>query len=107
MKQLLEKLFVLLAILTSMGTLLNDMRANRAYALAVPLSQSVVNVTSNLDSLRDAASHTHVESISSEQVTEGIPRIQTRDDRRHYVSPKCFSRSGLYFGGSRILWPNV
>jgi hypothetical protein len=105
-KQLLQQLFVSLAVLTSMGTLVHDTKISRAYALSVPLNNLTIDVTSNLESLKDAASHTHVEKVTVQSPFE-TPRVQARDDhRRYYLQPKT-SRSSDFFGGSRILWPNV
>lgn len=105
-KKVLQKFFVGLAVLTSMGTLLHDTKLNKAYEVA-PISHISINVASNLESLSDAASHTHVERVSSPQVFEGVPRMQPRDDNRRYYTPKRLSRSNPFFGNSNIFVPST
>jgi hypothetical protein len=106
-KQLLQQLFVLLAVVTSMGTLVHDTKFDRAFQLSVPLSTISTNLTSHLDSLNDAAAHTHVEHTSVSQIFGGIPRIQAKDDHRKYNLSRYLTRGSDAFGGSRILWPSV
>lgn len=100
-------MFVSLAVLTSMGTLLHDTKLNKAYELSVPLNSVSINLTSSLEGLNHATSHTHVESASVSSPFDSNPRLQVRDDFRRYYLPKHMSRGNTYFGGSRILWPSV
>ncbi|MDB5183872.1 MAG: hypothetical protein JWO07_553 [Candidatus Saccharibacteria bacterium] len=105
---LFQQFLIGLAILTSMGTLVQDTRINKALEVTVPLSNVSVNISSNLDGLNEAASaHTHVEQTAVTQELAGIPRVQARDDHRRYTLPKYSSRSNAYFGDSQILWPST
>ena len=103
---LLQRIFICLAMLTSMGTLVHDTRLNRALELASPANLSI-NLTSNLESMNDALNHNHIEKPSVSQVLGGIPRIQPRDDHRRYLYAKSLGRHSNFFGGSQILWPSV
>lgn len=105
--QIIQQLFVFLAILTSMGTLLHDTKLNKAYELAVPLNEFSVNVSSNLDSLNDGLSHSHVENAVTQAVAEGTPRVQARDDHKRYYLPRYMSNGSLYNGGSAYHWPSI
>jgi hypothetical protein len=104
---LAQQFLIGLAVLTSMGTLVQDTRINKALEVAVPLPAISVNVTSNLESLNSATQHTHVEQSSITQDLSGIPRIQARDDHRRYNLPKYSNRSSTPFGDSQLSWPNV
>jgi hypothetical protein len=104
-KDLIQRFFVFLAILTSVGTLVHDTKLNKAYALSVPIAS--INFSSHLESLKDGTSHAHVESASAAQIFEGNPRIQARDDHRKYYWPKYMGRSTAFGSGSNILWPSV
>ena len=104
---LLQQLFVGLAIVTSMGTLVQDTKLNKALELTVPLVNVSINMSSHLDSLNEAASsHTHVEQTSVTQNFAGIPRVQARDDHRRYLN-KYIGRNNTFTGSSQILWPSV
>lgn len=104
LNQIIQRLFVLLAVITSMGTLLHDTRANRALAVAAPISNLSTDVASNLESLSHGASHTHVEEMRV--ASDGVQRVQARDDHRRYLIAKYQNRNNDFFGGSRILWPS-
>jgi hypothetical protein len=103
---LVQQFLIGLAVLTSMGTLVQDTRVNKALEVTAPLPSVSVNVTSNLESLSSATQHTHVERSSVTQDLSGIPRLQARDDHRRYTLPKHSSRSNTQFGDSQISWPN-
>jgi hypothetical protein len=104
---LVQQFLIGLAVLTSMGTLVQDTRINKALEVAAPLPSVSVNVTSNLESLSSATQHSHVEQASVTQDLSGIPRIQARDDHRRYTLPKYSSRSNTPFGDSQLSWPSA
>lgn len=104
---LIQQFLIGLAVLTSMGTLVQDTRINKALEVAAPLPSVSVNVTSNLESLNSATQHTHVEQSSITQDLSGIPRLQARDDHRRYNMPKYSSRRSTQFGESQFLWPSI
>ena len=105
---LFQQLFVGLAIMTSMGTLVQDTKVNKALEMSVPLVNFSVNLSSHLDGMNEAASaHTHVEIPILSQQLSANPRVQARDDHRRYVMPKYSSRSNSQLGDSQILWPNT
>ncbi len=106
---LFQQAFISLAILTSMGSLVQDTRASKAMELTAPLSDFSVNVSSHLDGLNEAASaHTHSEQTAiTQNLIGGDTRIQARDDHKRYNLPKYSGRSNTYFGDSQINWPSI
>ena len=91
-----------------MGTLVQDTRLGRALEVAKPLANLSIDVSSNLDNLNEAVSHTHVEhSLTQLKDISGIPEIQPRNDYRKYNLPQRLSRNNSYFGASGIVWPSV
>jgi len=103
---LFQLLFISLAVLTSVGSVVQDTKLNKALEVTAPLSSVSTEMSSNLDTLNEAVSHTHVEKPSLAQEFAGIPRVQTRDDHRKYVMPKTSGRRDLFTGTSGIVWPN-
>ena len=103
---IIQNIFVFLAIVTSMGTLVHDAKLNRAYALAMPLEGSSISLSSHLDSLHEGTSHTHVESVT-QFVSEANPRIQARDDHRKYYLPRYMTSGNPFSGGASYQWPSV
>jgi hypothetical protein len=101
---LLQQLFIGMAIMTSMGTLVQDTKLNKAMELTVPLSNVSVNITSHLDGLNEAASsHSHIERTSVTQELAGIPRVQARDDHRRYIVSKHAPRSNAHLGDTQTV----
>ena len=102
---LFHRIIAGIAVLTTFGILVHDTKFDEAIALAVP----VATITAGLGSHAldfGGNSHTHVERASMAQAFSGIPRLQARDDHRRYL-PKYAGRQSDFFGGSRILWPNI
>jgi hypothetical protein len=105
---LIQQFLVGLAVLTSMGTLVQDTKLGRAMELTAPLSTISTNISSHLDGLNEAASaHTHVEQVAVQQNFSGVPRVQVRDDHRRYNLSKYVSRNTASFGNTQSLWPSV
>ena len=104
---IIQNIFVFLAILTSMGTLVHDTKLGRAYALAVPLNEFSINLSSHLDSLNEGVSHAHVENAITQAVAEGTPRVQARDEHRRYYLPRYMSSGSPFTGGASYIWPSV
>lgn len=95
--------------LLASGTLLHDTKLDKAFALSVPVAAGLASsqiVPSSARSDQGSSSHTHIERSSvSRTIAEATPRIQPRDDRKHYL-PKYLSRNITYFGSSGVIWPN-
>ena len=105
---LIQPLLIGLAALLSFGSLVQDTRLNKALEVAAPISSVSVNISSNLDSLNEATSHTHMEDPNTiNQMFTGIPRIQARNDHKHYLMPKSVSRNNSFFGATGVIWPSV
>lgn len=104
---LLQRIFLGITVLTSMGTLVHDTKIDKAYQLSIPLVSVSTNLSSHLDGLNDGSAHTHVERVSFAQQVNGMPRMQPRDDHRRYSPPKYASRSNPFLGIAGILWPSV
>jgi hypothetical protein len=104
----LQRFFVFLAVVTSMGTLVHDTRLNKVAEVAAPISNISIDFMSNLETLSHASSHTHVEeAAAASQSPDGVPRIQARDEHRKYLIPKVLSRSNSFFGESGYIWPSI
>jgi hypothetical protein len=106
-KNFLQHLFVSLAVLTSMGTLVHDTRVSRAYAAVTPIETMGTNVASNLESLNEAAGHNHIERPMLDQAASATPRAQARDDHRKYLLARTQGKNTDFTGGSTLLWPSV
>lgn len=95
--------------LLASGTLLHDTKLDKAFALSVPIAAGLASsqiMPSPIRSEQGSSPHTHVERSSiSRTIAEGTPRIQPRDDKKHYL-PKYLSRNNTYFGSSGVIWPN-
>lgn len=90
------------AVITAAGIVVHDTKAEQAAALALtlPMSMAVVSLHSE--------GHTHVERGDYGRThSSGMPRIQPRDDRRRFFTPKNLSRSADNFGESAVLWPSI
>lgn len=104
---LLQQLLIGLVVLTSTGTLVQDTRLGRALEATTPLSDVSINLSSHLDGMNEAASaHTHVEQ-NLNQDASGITRIQARDDRHRYYTPKTLSRRSTPFGDTSLFEPEA
>lgn len=91
------------------ATLLHDTKLDKAYSLAIPVSYatptSPVGSHGRLD--QSLSAHSHVERSSLARASsEATPRIQPRDDRKHYV-PRYASRHNTYFGSAGVVWPSA
>ena len=106
-KNFLQHIFVSLAVLTSMGTLVHDTRLNKAYEVSAPIENLSVNITSNLESLSEATGHNHIEQPVLEQALASNPRIQVRDDHRKYIVARTTGKNSDFAGGSQLIWPSV
>ncbi len=97
------------AFLLASGTLLHDTKLDKAFALSVPVAAGLASsqiIPSPMRSDQGSSPHNHVERSSVTRTTaEGMPRIQPRDDRKHYL-PKYLSRNNSYLGVSGVIWPN-
>lgn len=95
-------------LLTS-GTLLHDTKLDEAFALSLPVAAGLASsqiMSSPVRSDQGSSPHTHIERSSlSRNSAEGTPRIQPRDDKKHYL-PKYLSRNNAHFGTSGVIWPN-
>jgi len=99
---LFQHALVGLAVTTACGILVHDTKAEQATALALALPISVAALSLHSDG------HTHVERGDYGRThSTGMPRIQPRDDRRRFYTPKNLSRSTDTFGESALLWPSV
>jgi len=103
---LIQRTFIFLAVITSMGTLVHDTRLNKVAEVAVPVANLSTDLASNLESLSHGTAHTHVEKAALGQVADGVPRTQARDDHRRYAISQYLSRGNTPFG-SAYLWPSV
>lgn len=105
----LKALFASTALLLTTGTLLHDTKLDKAYALTVPIAATVASAPGVAAGIRidqNSSPHTHSERSSlSRTVSEATPRVQPRDDRKHYL-PKYLSRDNAKFGSSSVIWPN-
>ncbi len=104
---ILQQLFISLAVVTSMGTLVHDTKVDKAYQLSLPIVSNTVAAPSNFDHLTDSGAHTHVERVSVKQAFAGMPRIQPRNQHKRYYLPMFLSRNNTFFGDSNILIPIV
>lgn len=106
-ENLIKRLFVSLVLLTSVGTLVHDTRLNKAYVLALPASIIGANIAAHANNLNESASHTHVDkSFVAQVVQEATPRMQPRDNRKHF-SPRHSTRNNANFGVNGVIWPQV
>ena len=105
----LQQVFVSLAVLASVGTMVQETKLSRAIELTAPLSTLSISLPANLEGMHEAgAAHTHVEQPTlSQQFAVGNPRIQTRNDHRKYTLPKTVSRNNTTSGDSQISWPSI
>lgn len=105
----LKTLFASIALLVTSATLLHDTKLDKAYATAVPVAASIYSPTNGVQGRIDQSNvdHTHIERTTfSRASSEGTPRIQPRDDRKHYT-PRYLSRDNSNFGASGVIWPSV
>lgn len=92
------------AVVTALGVLLHDTKADEAVALAVPII--AVTFSAHAVDFGEGA-HTHEERSSVAQSFGSIPKVRPRDDHRQYVLPKSLKKSADLFGSSNIIWPSI
>ena len=87
---LTQRILITLAVVTTVGVLLHDTKFDKAFALALPVVTIGVGISTHAIDFGGSA-HTHVERVSIEKansMTNGLPRVQVRDDHRRYQLPK-------------------
>lgn len=105
----LKTLFASMALMVTSATLLHDTKLDKAYSLAIPVSFATRASQGGQQGRFDQSSsvHTHiVRSSLARASSEATPRIQPRDDRKHYL-PKYTSRYNTYFGTAGVVWPSA
>lgn len=116
-KQFINRVAVALTCFIALGILLHDTKFDKAITAAfapvivatASLGAQAVKLRDNSrdNTLRDAASHTHVERVHLNHAFANSPRIQPRDDMRKYFSSRKMNQGNDFFGGARIIWPSV
>lgn len=108
-KQFINKAAVALTCFIALGILMHDTKFDKAvtFGLTLPVAVGAVSFGAQAVNLRDSASHTHVERVHLNHAFANMPRVQPRDDMKKYLSPRNRSQGNDFFGGSRILWPNI
>ena len=102
----IQRIFIGIGVIVTLGILVHDTKFDQAIALTVPVAVATFGLSAHAMDHGADSSHTHVERASLQHAFAGIPRIQARDDHRKYNASKYFGRNN-YFGGTGIIWPST
>lgn len=108
-KQFINRVAIALTCFIALGILVHDTKFDKAVTvgLAMPVAVGSVGYGAQAVNLHDSMAHTHVERVHLNHVFASMPRVQTRNDMKKYLSPRQSTQNGNLFNGGGVLWPSI